>query len=320
VGSKHVVPIARERICTMSPVPPKDNPARADAPAKLNLYLHIVGRRADGYHLLESLVAFTGTGDRVSAKAGKGLSLAVEGPFAASLRQTPDEDNLVLKAARGLEAWARAQGRPVEGAALQLHKVLPVASGIGGGSADAAAALLALIRLWSLPIAGEALGRLAESLGADVPACVRGQAVLMEGIGERLSVVPALPDVPVLLVNPGVALPTPAVYRAFREGFALKPLPRPKPVGPWREAAALARSLEETVNDLEAPAIALCPPIAAALRALRAEGALLARMSGSGATTFALFADAVRARAAASRIRAAEPGWWVMQTALRSAA
>jgi len=290
------------------------------APAKLNLYLHMVGRRADGYHLLESLVAFTRSGDGLSAVPAGALSLQIDGPFAASLRETPDDDNLVLKAARSLAAWAGAHHRPVAGAALRLSKHLPVASGIGGGSADAAAALNVLKRLWALPIEEDALAALAQKLGADIPACVAGRPALMEGIGERLTAVPPLPPVPVLLVNPGLPLPTPSVYRAFRENFAIQPLPRAKPVGPWRDAKALVAALATTQNDLEAPALAICPAIGTVLAALTQSGALFARMSGSGATCFAIYGAAAAAAAAAVRLKAAEPSWWVMATALRGAA
>jgi 4-diphosphocytidyl-2-C-methyl-D-erythritol kinase len=294
--------------------------AEADAPAKLNLYLHIVGRNADGYHLLESLVAFTGSGDWVSAMPAERLSLQIEGPFAAALRETPDEDNLVLKAARRLADWAAAHDHPVSGARLELQKILPVASGIGGGSADAAAALVALTQLWQLPIGADALREIAQNLGADVPACVAREAALIEGIGERLSPVPALPAIPVLLVNPGVALPTPSVYRAFRESGVIEPGPRPKPIGPWGDVAALSAALAQTRNDLEAAAIALCPPIARVLHALDAAGALFWRMSGSGATCFGLFADPVAATVAAARLKEDEPGWWVLSSTLRGAA
>jgi len=291
-------------------------PIAVDAPAKLNLYLHIVGRNSEGYHLLESLVAFTRSGDRLSAAPAETLGLETDGPFAAPLRETADEDNLVLKAARRLEAWASAEGHRVPGARLHLDKILPVASGIGGGSADAAAALLALKQLWHLPIAMDALLALAQSLGSDVPACVAGEAALMEGVGERLSPVPALPSVPVLLVNPGVALP---VYRAFRETCAIEPGTRLKPIGPFADAAQLSAALGETRNDLEVPAIALCPPIAAVLRALEASSALFWRMSGSGATCFGLFADPVAATIAAAQLKQDQPGWWVLPTALRGA-
>lgn len=289
----------------------------ADAPAKLNLYLHITGRRADGFHLLESLVAFTGSGDRLSAGPAEDLTLRIEGPFAAALGETPEADNLVLKAARLLADWAAGKGIAVPGAALVLDKALPVASGIGGGSADAAAAFTVLRRLWRLPIGETELSALAVALGADVPACLSGAPVLMEGIGAVLSPVPPLPDVPVLLVNPGLPLGTPAVYRAFRETCAIAPSPRPKPTGPWTGAAALAADLAATRNDLEPPAVALCPPIAPVLAALAVEGAMIARMSGSGATCFGLFADAARADAAARRIRSAAPHWWVMASRLR---
>ena len=291
-----------------------------NAPAKLNLYLHMVGRRADGYHLLESLVAFTRSGDRLRAEPAATLSLTLDGPFADTLRATPDEDNLVLKAARSLAGWAKAHHRPITGARLVLTKNLPVASGIGGGSADAAATLTALRRLWALPISDEDLAGLAEALGADIPACIAGRPALMEGIGERLTALPALPPVPVLLVNPGLPLPTPAVYRAFREGHALSPTPRPKPAGPFRDARALTAALADTRNDLEAPAIALCPAIGEVLTALRQSGALFARMSGSGATCFALYDEADGAQAAATRLAGSAPSWWVMTTALRGAA
>src|SRR5262249_20405110 len=161
--------------------------------------------RADGFHELESLVAFTQSGDRVAATPAAELVLHLSGPFAAALRGTPDEDNLVLKAARRLAAWAAGHGHAVSGARLSLEKILPVASGIGGGSADAAAALLALKQLWQLPIATDVLLQIAQELGSDVPACVMRKAALMEGIGERLSPVPALPAMPILLVNPGIA-------------------------------------------------------------------------------------------------------------------
>ncbi len=266
------------------------------APAKVNLYLHVTGRRADGYHLLDSLAVFPAVGDVVGLAPADGLSLSLDGPFAAGL--AAGSDNLVLRAALALAA--RAGIAPA--GALRLTKNLPVASGIGGGSADAAAALRLLARAWSVPPAdaGLALG-----LGADVPVCLAGRVCRMQGVGEILLPGPALPACGMVLVNPGVAVATPAVFRARTGGFS------PPAVLPaaWADAAAMAATLGQLANDLEPAAIGLAPVIGAVLAALRATpGALLARMSGSGATCFALFADAPSAAAAAAAL--ARPGWW----------
>lgn len=271
---------------------------RAEAAhAKINLHLHVTGRRADGYHLLDSLVVFAEAHDLVEVAPADELSLAIVGPQAGSLAAEPD--NLVLRAARRLAAHAGIAPR----AALTLTKNLPVASGIGGGSADAAAALRLLARHWGVaPLpAAEAL-----ALGADVPVCFAGLPRVMRGIGEELSPAPALPTAGLLLVNPAVAVATPAVFKArsapFRPAATL-------PAG-WTSAAALAADLAALSNDLEAPAISIAPAIADVLAALRAlPGALLARMSGSGATCFALFADPAAARAAAAPL--AGQGWWI---------
>ncbi len=180
------------------------------ARAKVNLYLHVLGRRPDGYHLLDSLVVFADVGDRIEVAAAESLRLAIDGPFAAEV--PAGDDNLVLRAARAL---AQAVGRPAA-AAIRLTKSLPVASGIGGGSADAAATLRALVRLWRLDIDGERLRRLALALGADVPMCLRARPVFVGGIGERIEEAPELPPCALLLVNPRVALPTPRGVRATR--------------------------------------------------------------------------------------------------------
>lgn len=279
--------------------------AREDAPAKVNLYLHVTGRRAaDGYHLLDSLAVFGPAADRVTAvRVPDGLDLALEGPEAASLAAEPD--NLVLRAARAL---AGAAGLAAPAAALRLEKHLPVASGIGGGSADAAAALRALDRLWGLGMGQARLAALAAGLGADVPVCVASRPARMQGIGEILSPAPALPPFALVLANPRVAVPTPAVFRARAASGAGFSAAADLPAGGWRDAAALARDLAGLANDLEMPAIGLCPVIAEVLAALRAQpGCLLARMSGSGATCFGLFA----APAAAARAAAALPtAWW----------
>ncbi len=270
------------------------------APAKVNLYLHVVDRRADGYHLLDSLVVFAGIGDTVRAEPDDVLSLVLEGPFAAAL--TAEPDNLVLRAARALAQEAGFAPR----ARLTLGKALPVASGIGGGSADAAATLRALCRLWRLSPEPAVLHRLAERLGADVPACLASRPLRMAGIGGVLSPAPVLPACGLLLVNPGVAVATPAVFRARTGAFSL---PADLPAG-WGDAAAMAASLAVLANDLQPPAVSLCPVIADVQAAIMAaEGCLLARMSGSGATCFGLFADADAAARAASALTPS--GWWV---------
>lgn len=272
------------------------------APAKVNLYLHVTGRRADGYHLLDSLVVFGPAADALEARPAAALTLAVDGPEGEALAAEPD--NLVLRAARAL-AEAAGLAPPRGGAALRLTKRLPVASGIGGGSADAAAALRVLNRLWGLGFDAARLAAIGAGLGADVPVCVASRPARMGGIGEVLSPAPALPECGLLLVNPRVALPTPAVFRARGGPFSA---PAALPPRGWADAAALAHDLRALRNDLETAAIALCPPVAAVLEALSAApGCLLARMSGSGATCFGLFADAAAAGRAAATLPAA---WW----------
>lgn len=273
------------------------------APAKINLHLHVVGRRPDGYHLLDSLVAFAAVGDVLTVQPADDLTLAVTGPFAAGLAAEPD--NLVLRAARALAGGAgiRPTGR------LVLEKNLPVASGIGGGSADAAAALRLLRRLWDVHPDMDAM---AQALGADVPVCLRGRPAVMSGIGERLAPAPPLPHVGIVLINPGVAVSTPSVFRArtgaYSESAAL-------PAAGWADAHALAESLRVARNDLEAPAISLAPAISQVLDTLRSHPkCMLARMSGSGATCFGLFSDPDIAHTAASGLQ--HPGWWVWGGAL----
>ncbi|HEX7967193.1 MAG TPA: 4-(cytidine 5'-diphospho)-2-C-methyl-D-erythritol kinase [Stellaceae bacterium] len=272
------------------------------APAKLNLYLHVVGRRADGYHLLDSLVAFAEPADEIVAVPALSLSLSVAGPYAAALADAPS-DNLVWRAAERLAAHARRD----PAAALTLVKNLPVASGIGGGSSDAAATLKALAALWRVEPAAADLAAIAATLGADVPVCLAARAAWMGGVGERVEPAPALPSMTALLVNPGVALPTQAVFKA-RQGAYSAPARFAMPT----DAAGLAALLAMRRNDLTDAAVGLVPAIGEVLdRLAAAEGALLARMSGSGATCFALFAGPEAAAAAAARLRAERPGWWV---------
>lgn len=264
------------------------------APAKVNLALHVVGRRTDGYHLLDSLVVFPRLGDRLEAEPAAGLSLSIDGPFGLDLDAGPS--NLVLQAALLL-----GDGR---GAALRLTKALPVASGIGGGSADAAATLRLLARLWdvSLPPAAAVL-----RLGADVPVCLAGKACRMQGIGESLSPL-SLPAFWLVLANPGVPVATGAVFA----GLASRQNPGLGGIPALGEFAALVAWLAAQRNDLEAPAVAVAPAIGRVLAGLRGQdGCGLARMSGSGATCFGLFAGESAALAAADALRAAEPGWWV---------
>ncbi|MFC4671101.1 4-(cytidine 5'-diphospho)-2-C-methyl-D-erythritol kinase [Seohaeicola nanhaiensis] len=263
------------------------------APAKINLTLHVTGQRGDGYHLLDSLVVFAGIGDTVAVAPAGALSLTVEGPEAAAL--SGEGDNLVLRAARLMGAE--------RGAAIRLVKRLPVASGIGGGSADAAAALRALARLWGVALPDE---RQVLGLGADVPACLAGHPARMRGIGDDLAPVPGLPEMDIVLVNPGVAVPTPEVFRRL-ERRDNPPMPAELPR--WRDAGDFAGWLAEQRNDLLAPALAVAPVIGEVLTALRGTDCLFAGMSGSGATCFALYPPG-SAESARARIDGAHPGWW----------
>lgn len=275
---------------------------RIAAPAKINLYLHVLGRRADGFHELDSLVAFADIGDVVTAAPAADLSLAIDGPFAGNL--AGEADNLVLRAARGL---AERLGI-APGAALRLTKNLPVASGIGGGSSDAAATLRALARLWRADLPQAALAEIAAGLGADVPVCLFARPAWLGGIGEAIAPAPALPETGIVLVNPGIALPTPAVFKARRGDLSAAGRFAEAPP----DAAALASLLRGRGNDLAAAAIAIVPEIATVLAALeRNAGTLLARMSGSGATCFALFATHAAAVQAAAALAEEHPGWWV---------
>lgn len=270
------------------------------APAKVNLWLRVVGRRDDGYHLLDSLVAFAGIGDSLRAEPAGSLSLALGGPFAAAL--PAGEANLVLRAARRLAAAAGCGAA----AHLTLAKHLPVAAGIGGGSADAAAALRALCQLWRLDPALTAA--VAPDLGADVPVCLASRPCRMQGVGERLTPL-VLPACGIVLANPGLPIETRRVF-ATRTG----PFAGPFPPGSWPDAAALAADIRAAGNDLTAAAMSLCPVIADVLAALaRLPGALAVAMSGSGASCFALFADAGAAARAATRLPAA---WWAWGGAL----
>jgi 4-diphosphocytidyl-2-C-methyl-D-erythritol kinase len=268
------------------------------ARAKVNLWLKLVDRRPDGYHLLDSLVAFADLADSLEASPSDRLSLMVDGPGEAALSN--ETDNLVLKAARLLADRAGVAPH----AALRLTKRIPVAAGLGGGSADAAAALQALVDLWRVALPVEELFDLAGRLGADVPMCLAGRAALVSGIGERLVPAPPLPPCGLLLVNPAVALPTADVFAARRGDFSrAEPLARP-----WSDLASLVEALAARGNDLTAPAMLLCPAIADVLAFLRKSPAMrYAAMSGSGATCFALYDTPGAAERVAADVPAA---WW----------
>jgi 4-diphosphocytidyl-2-C-methyl-D-erythritol kinase len=279
------------------------------APAKVNLTLRVLGRRADGYHEIESLVAFADRGDRLTFMPGGPLTLAVRGPRAAQAGET--NDNLVLKACRALAALVPDLGL----GAFELEKTLPVAAGLGGGSADAAAALRLVARANKLPAHDPRLYEAARATGADVPVCLDPRARLMRGIGEQLSAPVPLPPLAAVLVNPGAAVPTKAVFAAWRPAAAAG--------APFDAAAGQAgietflRALVAQPNDLEAAAVTIAPVITEVLAALRTlSGCRLARMSGSGATCFGVFASADAAQAGAERLLQYYPRWWICPAAL----
>jgi 4-diphosphocytidyl-2-C-methyl-D-erythritol kinase len=289
---------------------PEPAAIQRQARAKVNLSLRVTGRRPDGYHELDGLTAFAEAGDLVTVQDAEDLSLEIVGPYAGSLSAVtvPDEpatENLVLRAARAL---AQATGRTPR-ARIVLDKQLPVAGGLGGGSADAAAALHALCQLWGVEPTPARLAEIGLQLGADVPVCLHGYAAFVSGIGERLGPAPHLPEAYLLLANPGVELSTGAVFKAL-DGQTSGPAARWD--APPRDAGALAQHLARDGNDLEGPARRICPEIDAVLSALAGRpGCLIARMSGSGASCYGLFADAASAEAAAAQLAADQPRWWL---------
>ncbi|WP_372422120.1 4-(cytidine 5'-diphospho)-2-C-methyl-D-erythritol kinase [Salinarimonas chemoclinalis] len=291
-------------------------PLTAFAAAKVNLTLAVLGRREDGYHLLSSLVAFAEVGDDLTLVPGGELALSVGGPRAAAL--SADADNLVLKAARALAE--RVPG--LVSGRFRLTKRLPVASGIGGGSADAAAALRLLARANDLALDDPRVVEAARGTGADVPVCLAGRLCVMEGIGEALGAALPCPALPAVLVNPGIPIETRAVFGelALPPGALRDGPPPPEPsagMSDGMSTGALIALLRQGGNDLEAPATRLAPPIARAMALVAATPACrLARMSGSGATVFGLYESDAAAAAAAARLSKARPGWWIAATRL----
>lgn len=288
------------------------------APAKITLYLHVTGRRDDGYHLLESLVAFTEAGDCLHVAPGEALEITLGGPFGTELAELAPEDNLVLRAAGALARRAGVEPN----AAIHLQKNLPVAAGIGGGSSDAAAALKAFVALLHLDISEDALKGLALTLGADVPVCLEGRPAWMSGVGEVIEpVAGGLPRLPLLLVNPGLPVSTPAVFKHYAQTRAgrsydalLGSLPALKSPG------ALIDFLGQTHNALTESAIAVAPSIAGVLDRLnRLDGVCITRLCGSGGTCYALFEDMDACHDAALALQGEHPDWWIEATVLRPA-
>lgn len=292
-----------------------------DAPAKINLFLDVIGRRTDGYHLLESLVVFVAVGDRLTVEPADTLTLSIEGPFAGALSDVGSNsgtgtdigsDNLILRAARALrDAYSINAG-----ARMTLEKNLPVSSGIGGGSSDAAAALRILCALWEVEPGPTRLARIALSLGADIPVCLNARPAMMSGVGEILDDVAAPPRCGVVLVNAREGVSTPAVFAARKGAFS-------DPAG-WDDPAAFERfvnALRLRKNDLFESAVSVSPVIGEVVNALAAsDDCALARLSGSGGTCFGIYRTDAQAAAAAMQIGADHPEWWCVATAIRDEA
>ena len=280
------------------------------APAKVNLTLTITGRRLDGYHLLDSLFVFCDLCDSIAVEPSQTLAFAVpSGPFASQVEH--DGGNLVMRAARLLQRESATE----YGALLSLTKNIPVAAGLGGGSADAAATLLALNQHWRLAWPLERLHGLAAVLGADVPACLASKPVMAGGIGDDLSSAPLMPDCTILLLNPGVATPTPAVFKAFKQ---LRPeiTAQARPAFPSHvpNVSALVEAIAARGNDLQQAAITVAPVISEVLATLAAlPDVAYCAMSGSGATCFALFETPAHAAEAQRRLSRSHPHWWSWQ-------
>lgn len=276
------------------------------APAKINLALHVTGRRADGYHLLETLVAFTEAGDVVRIRDAAKDGFSISGRFGDLLPAGDAGGNLVIRARDLLRDALAPSGQPTRPVAIHLEKNLPVASGIGGGSADAAATLRGLLRHWQAGIAPDRLASLALSLGADVPMCLESRSLIARGIGEEIEPVSDLPHIFLVLANPLKAVSTPEIFRRLQN--------RENPPLPFRATPNWMDFFAQSRNDLQQPAQALLPEIGETLKLLTDQEASLVRMSGSGATCFGIFHSAEAAERAEISLREKRPGWYFMAT------
>jgi len=277
------------------------------APAKINLFLHITGKREDGYHLLQSLMIFVDVGDELHFSPHDGMFIDVEGPFSTEL-QDPHK-NLVYKAAQALAEEYKIK----PAASIRLKKNLPVASGMGGGSTDAATALIGLVKLWALPEETARLQKIAQKLGADVPACLMRKPVWAEGIGEKMTRLPDMPGMHFVLLNPLTPTPTPDVFRQFRSKFSppLQFTGRRKTMHEWIADLKMYR------NDMTDAAMQVSPAIKPALQALAdTPNCHFARLSGSGATCFGVYDHREAATAAVNKLRMQFPNWWISQANL----
>lgn len=282
------------------------------APAKVNLALHVTGRRDDGYHLLDSIVTFAEAGDRLTFTAASEDGLSLSGRFGAALGADPKGtgDNLVTKARDLLREALRAHGVETPPVEISLEKNLPIASGIGGGSADAAATLRGLLRLWNADLPASDLATIALRLGADVPMCLKSRPLRAAGIGEAITPLPEMPSFAMVLANPLKAVSTPEVFRRLdrRDNPPISPSPQAAEHEIWIAWLSTLR------NDLEAPACALLPEIGEVCDMLAESGAALVRMSGSGATCFGLYGDYAAAEAAVSHLSQQRPHWYFAAT------
>jgi 4-diphosphocytidyl-2-C-methyl-D-erythritol kinase len=282
------------------------NELRENAPAKINLALHVTGRREDGYHLLDTLVTFADRGDVITVRDAAHDQFTLSGPFADLLQSEDTANNLVTKARDALRKALLSVGKSAPPVAIHLEKNLPIASGIGGGSADAAATLRALLRLWDGEIDPSTLNVIALQLGADVPMCLHSTPLRATGIGGDVAPVPALPSFGLVLGNPLKSVSTPAIFKAMtqRNNPAIAALPTSNSQSAWLAA------LDTMRNDLEPVARHLCPEIAEVSRLIADTGADLVRMSGSGATCFGLYASFEKAEKAVEMLRAIQPDWY----------
>lgn len=279
------------------------------APAKINLALHVTGQRADGYHLLETLVTFTDHGDRLEFSAADADGFTLSGRFSPLLTQETGV-NLVLRARDLLRTALAANGHSTGPVHIRLDKALPVSSGIGGGSADAAATLRGLLRLWNVTLPDDVMHALAVDLGADVPMCLASIPLIARGIGEEIEVLPLLPRFALVLANPLISVSTPQVFRHLTS----KANPPLRIAGATDTPAAWLATIAGLRNDLEPAATALVGEIAILSTMLARQGAMLVRMSGSGATCFGIFSDPAAAEKAAAALHSQRPDWYFQAT------